>query len=190
MKLPIIFSFVLVFMIGLFGASDVMAQEKEIHDPLKKPHIWRKLVDTPDDRGLWAEYMGKGWKEMTDEDKRYINKWIKAIVMEAESKINYDDYVATKFNSMDELLTWERMIMEESNRISELKSNVSANFLLIEDMFKEIFEELDRDYKTYDEVHADGNYRQLKWVENHENKITYIKEQIIVSYKKKYGVKN
>ncbi len=88
---------------------------------------------------------------------------------------------------MNELLTWEKLMKEESSRITELKSNVSANFLLIEDTFVDIFEELDREYKRYEDVHTDGKYRQVKWVEDHENKINYIKEQVVLTYKKKYG---
>ncbi len=89
MKLPIILTFALLL---LFGSSAV-AQEKEIHDPLKKPHLWRQLVDTPENDELWAEYMGKDWKGMTEEDKRYIGKWKAAIALENEPKINYDEFI-------------------------------------------------------------------------------------------------
>lgn len=189
MKPSFMLTLVLVLVIKLFGASEALAQKKEIYDPLKKPHLWKQLTDTPENNALWSEYMNKKWKDMTEEDKRYINKWKKAIALSSKQNINYDDYV-TRFKSMAELLGWEKTILDESAEIATLKSNVAANFLLIEDNFQTIFEELGYDYVKYDDVHKNGKYLKIKWVEDHENKINYIKEQVFAMYKKKYGVKN
>jgi len=193
MKLQFILSLSLLLFMGILNETEAQGknggEQKEIYDPLKKPHLWRQLVDTPDNQSLWAEYMGKGWKDMTEEDKRYINRWRKAIEENNVPKVDYDSFVSTKFHSMEELLTWERMIMKESDRVAELKTNIAANFLLIEDTFVVLFEELDRGYRRYDEVHTDGKYNQIKWVEDHENRINYIKEQVVETYKKKYKMK-
>ncbi|GEM_PF-5700423 len=193
MKLQFILSLSLFLLVGIPNQTEAQVknggEQKEIYDPLKKPHLWRKLVDTPDNQSLWAEYMGKDWKDMTEEDKRYISRWRKAIVENNAPKVDYESFVSTKFNSMEELLTWERMMMEESHRVTELKTNIAANFLLIEDTFVDLFEELDRGYRRYDQVHKDGKYNQIKWVEDHENRINYIKEQVVEAYKRKYKMK-
>jgi signal recognition particle subunit SEC65 len=176
-----------LFFLGIFCLPQFASAQ--VHDPLKKPDIWAKLKINPADEELWKMYFGK--KEMSDDDHAKMDTWKKQLSEVSKPTTTRTDTKSTNnIETWNDLQGWEEMIMEDRNEIIKLKSNVSANFLLIEELFGQIYEELDLSYKPYEEVHADNKYPKTKWVEEHESKIQAAKEKKLEEFKKRNNIKN
>lgn len=83
----------------------------------------------------------------------------------------------------------ESIILGENKKLQELKKNVRANFSVIEDVYKNIFHEFNIEYVYYKVKHPDGNYPEMKWVEEQEKKLQKLKQDQIEELRKKYTVK-
>lgn len=98
----------------------------------------------------------------------------------------------TKVNKAEmrkELAGIESVILSESKKLQELKKNVRANFSVIEDTYNTIFKEFNIQYVYYKTKYPDGNFPEMRWVENQEKKLQKLKQDQIAELRKKYSVK-
>jgi hypothetical protein len=86
---------------------------------------------------------------------------------------------------MKQLAQLEAMIMQERNDIAELKRNVFENFILIEDALKDEFANYGVEYQYYSDVHPDGKYNEIRWIEEQELRLRQLKLKKIAELKKK-----
>jgi hypothetical protein len=77
------------------------------------------------------------------------------------------------------------MIMEERNDIAELKRNIFENFVLIEDVLKDEFASFGVEYQYYSDIHPDGKYNEIRWIEEQELRLKQLKLKKIAELKKK-----
>ncbi|MEN7547486.1 hypothetical protein AAG747_06185 [Rapidithrix thailandica] len=71
----------------------------------------------------------------------------------------------------------EKIMLEEPVNLIELKANINANFILIEDAYEEEFVDLGVEYKTYQEAHPKGDYSQARWVEEKSQQLQLLKKK-------------
>lgn len=184
-------------------------------DPYNKPELWKRIKANPNDSSLWVKYTGKTWKAMTPKERENIARirqelYIQSIA-EQESIIGELDNSAAQpagaqgealfvgyaspqslakpktvsESDMKQLAQLEAMIMQERNDIAELKRNIFENFILIEDALKEEFASFGVEYKYYSEVHPDGKYNEVRWIEEQEMRLKQLKMKKIAELKKK-----
>jgi len=82
----------------------------------------------------------------------------------------------------------EAIIMPEWEGMADLKKNVAENFVILEDMYKDIFTEQGIDFQNYTLAHPDGKYSQVKWIEELDGKLRKAKENQLKEIKKKYNM--
>lgn len=87
-----------------------------------------------------------------------------------------------------EMAGMEAMILQEQGELKELKQNINANFALIEEYYKEIFQEYGETYVYYKEKYPNGKYSEVKWVEDQEKQIRALKMRQIQELRKKFVV--
>lgn len=80
----------------------------------------------------------------------------------------------------------EAIVMPEWEGMADLKRNIAENFVILEDMYKDIFTEQGIDFQNYTTVHPDGKYSQVKWIEELDGKLRQEKEKQLKEIKKKY----
>lgn len=85
---------------------------------------------------------------------------------------------------MKQLAQLEAMIMQERNDIAELKRNIFENFVLIEDALKDEFASFGVQYQYYSEIHPDGKYNEVRWIEEQEQRLKQLKLKKIAELKK------
>ncbi|TAD98699.1 MAG: hypothetical protein EAZ97_10495 [Bacteroidetes bacterium] len=78
------------------------------------------------------------------------------------------------------------LMLAENPEVRELKRNIYANFVILEDAYQELFKDHGLKYKTYDQVHPEGEYSQLKWIEEQDQKIQAVKEKRVKALYKRY----
>ena len=176
-----------------------------MEDPLKKPAIWAKLKDNPNDIKLWTDYVGKRLQDMTPKEKEKVSRWKQELMLEAiadreaimtsqdkptdtppgQARMSTVVYIPRK-----QLAEMEAHIREENKEIAELRNNVSENFVILEEMFKEAYKELGEEYRTYREVHPDRKYNEIRWIEEQETRLRLLKERKIEELRKMYVVKD
>ncbi|MBT33987.1 MAG: hypothetical protein CMO01_30360 [Thalassobius sp.] len=143
-------------------------------DPLKKPEVWEKLKINPYNDALWTAYFNEDLFTLTKEQYIEYNTW-KAQLVEQLSKENEkkelellkrrEEYLANRYSYKK---------LTESD-FEELSQNVSKNFPIIEQYFKEQFEALGESYQSYAEAHPEKEYNHTKWVEENEEKLMNLK---------------
>ncbi|WP_375561702.1 hypothetical protein ACE193_03890 [Bernardetia sp. OM2101] len=84
----------------------------------------------------------------------------------------------------------EAIIMPEWEGMSDLKQNIAENFVILEDMYKDIFTEQGIEFQNYTVAHPDGKYSQIKWIEELDGKLRKAKEKQLSELKKKYNMSN
>lgn len=82
----------------------------------------------------------------------------------------------------------EAIIMPEWEGMSSLKQNIAENFVILEDMYKDIFTEQGIEFENYTLAHPDGKYSQIKWIEELDGKLQKAKEQQLKELKKKFNM--
>ncbi len=190
---------IMVFWAGSAFAQLEVGLEK---DPYKKPAIWKMLKKMPNNIRLWSEYIGKPVDKFTEMDKQNIQNW--RIVMKNDGRspsgsMSYaptgyaksSSYENRKVISPDDqkyLKDIATVIMLENPEIAELKKNVQANFLLIEDKFNDMFINLGMEYKYYDDVYPYGGYEEMRWVEEMERKIQTARRKEVMRVRNRYVV--
>lgn len=184
--------FVLVFCV--LSVTSAFAQE-EVNDPLKKPAVWEKLVKAPANRALWAEYFGKPLEKLSYEENEKLSLWSQVLTLRSimaeevviestgdddeepvESDVAYGadgkEVIVMDQADFDNLA---QMVMSEKQEVAELKTNIHENFVILEDLFRDIFKEHGKEYVSYDEAHPDGKFPIVRWVEQTEKKIQEMK---------------
>jgi hypothetical protein len=209
---PLASLFVLFFCLAALGQAK--AQGTSVEDPYKKPMIWKKIKNNPNDSSLWVTYVGKKWSAMNRKEQENIAKWRQELYIQSiadkESIIGEVDREkaepvdprakdpffgvvlpapaspAARYNESDmkQVATLEQMIMEERPDIAELKKNVFENFVILEDALREAFAELGAEYRYYADVHTDGKYSELKWIEEQEIRLKQLKVAKVNQIKK------
>lgn len=171
------------------------AQAQFIDDPLKKPAQWEKVRKNPTDIETWANYYGKKWILMTPAEQQQVMEWKhqlilqdiadkEAIVTSAEKPAS----ASSKINSPTELPAkalqdMEALIREEKKGLNDLRSNIHENFVILEDMYRDIFKELGVTYVPYEKKYPKGDYSRVKWIEEQEAQIKILKENKIKQMK-------
>ncbi|MCU0449418.1 MAG: hypothetical protein MUC97_06160 [Bernardetiaceae bacterium] len=207
------FLFVLLFCLGTYAVAHAQAPGTG-EDPYKKPALWKKLRSNPNDSSLWVKYVGKRWSVMTRREKESIARWrqelyIQSIAdkesivgeLEKEADVPVDPMDKDPFYNvpmpkvapaapryteadMKQLGMLEEMIMDERPDIATLKQNVFENFVILEDVLNEAFAELGVKYRYFAEVHADGKYSELRWIEEQETRLKQAKQAKVAQMRK------
>jgi len=174
----------ILFFVGFLFTFQAIAQKE---DPRNKPYLWLEIKMNPADRTLWAEYYDRPtWDELSLDELKEASNLREDLLRRLT--MNKDTTYEHPFNSWEHLVGWEEMIMEDSHEIEDLKSNVAANFLIIEELFTSVFQELDLEYVPYKKVYPKANYSKIKWVEEHEEKVKMAKDQKIAQFRKQYNI--
>lgn len=87
-------------------------------------------------------------------------------------------------NDFKQVAKLEEMIMEERPDIAELKKNIFENFVILEDALREAFAEMGAEYRYYADVHTDGKYSEMKWIEEQEVRLKQLKVAKVNAIKK------
>lgn len=171
-------------------------------DPKKKPAVWAKLKDNPTSSEIWYEYMGKKWTEMSLPEQEQMSILRQELLLrkltEADSGEGSEAVASTnttatpkKLDSTkaSEMANIEALFLAEESEITELKSNLSENFVILEDRYRELFAEYGQTYKSYDEAHPDGKRSLSDWIDEQEKKVKELKRKQLEEFKKKNGLK-
>ncbi|WP_027003548.1 hypothetical protein [Hugenholtzia roseola] len=102
-----------------------------------------------------------------------------------EAAKNSSAYSTISFADMQGI---EAVVMPEREGMAELKQNIAENFVIIEDLYKEIYEEQGLTYTYYRDKHPDGKYNQVKWIEDIEADLQSIKERQLKKLRDKYRI--
>ena len=190
---PMTYTYLFVAKIGIwcllsvFTAFSVQAQF--IDDPLKKPAQWEKVRQNPTDLEAWANYYGKKWTLMTPTEQQQVMEWKhqlilqdiadkEAIVTSAENPTANKSLTSSEI-PVKAVQDMEAFIREDKKGLDELRSNIHENFVILEDMYRDIFKELGVTYIPYEQKHPKGDYSRVKWIEEHEAQIKILKENKI-----------
>ncbi|WP_448517835.1 hypothetical protein [Rhodoflexus sp.] len=168
------------------------AQAQFIDDPLKKPAQWTKVRQNPDDLETWCNYYGKKWVLMSQTEQQQILEWKHQLLLQdiadkeaiiTSASANTSTVSAAKLPASSDLpraiADMEGMIREEHKGLNELRSNVHENFVILEDMYRDIFKELGVTYIPYEKRYPNGDYSRIKWIEEQEAQIKMLKENKI-----------
>lgn len=82
----------------------------------------------------------------------------------------------------------EAIIMPEWEGMADLKQNIAENFVILEDMYKDIFDEQGLEFQNYTAAHPDGKYSQIKWIEELDGKLRKAKEKQLSELKEKFNI--
>ena len=189
-----------------------------VEDPLKKAEIWKQLKDNPVDAKLWSDYFGKALTDLSPKEKQQLSDWKQELMLkhladneavvgfvvdiensedvfideDAYSEIEKRIQEALKNGEMSVSLAdftgIEAMIMLESNSVKELKRNILQNFVILEDLYSDRFDEYETKYTYYSETHPDGKYDFIKWIDEQDAKLHDLKMAEINQLKEKYKV--
>lgn len=168
-----------------------VAQAQFVDDPLKKPEQWAKVRQAPHDLEAWANYYGKKWILMTPAEQQQIMEWKHQLLLQEiadkeaiVTSMEKPTVASSGASSSSELpakalADMEAFIREEQKGLAELRSNIHENFVILEDMYRDIFKELGVTYIPYDKKHPNGDYSRVKWIEEQEAQIKMLKENKI-----------
>ena len=150
---------------GLFISIAPAVAGQTVNDPLKKPTIWKRLVDDPKNDNLWQSYFGKDLFELTSDESRNYKKWKSDLVIAKRNKEQAEtNKLLDKYKSGDSYVA-------KSPYLQKLMSNISKNFMLIEDYFDEEFDRYGASYEFYEDKYPKGEYNKVQWIEEHEKKL-------------------
>ena len=171
---PLLFFKVTIVFLLLSSLAFCQSEEGNIDDPLKKPEIWEKLKVNPYNDALWTAYFNEDLFTLTKEQYIDFNAW-KVYLVDLQSQENEkkelellkrrEEYLANRYSYKK---------LTESD-FEELVQNVSKNFPIIEQYFKEQFEALGEKYQFYVDVHPEKEYNHTRWVEENEAKLMNLK---------------
>jgi hypothetical protein len=185
----------------------IQAQDFE-EDPLKHPEIWAKLLKTPSDFTLWNEYIGREWGEMSKEEKTEVIAWRRHLLAGKtftkketqitgipeehieETEVITQEVIKVEQLNVREIKALEAIMLEEEQEMTQLTGNISSNFIMIEDLYDEIFKELGHTYIFYDEKHPKGKYSKTSWVEEQEKNVKKIKKKRYRSLRSRIKITN
>ena len=201
------FIFIIISVMVFCLLSFLPTQGQSIQDPLKKPRVWAMIMDAPESRISWVKYMGKPWSTLSEKEKKQIEVWknkIQNLVDEANNAaiINTDEDVFAGFDNTEAakahkevvekeelnkatfFASYEKAMIEESQLLVGLKRNIIANFIIIDDTYREEFEAIGIAYQTYDKVHPENKYNKETWVVEKEKELIEFKKKQLEELKK------
>lgn len=172
----------------------IQAQDFE-DDPLDHPELWQKLLKTPSDFTIWNEYIGREWGKMSKEEKTEVIAWRRHLLAGKsftkkqsqitgipthhveEAEVIVQEVIKVEQLNVKEIRALEAIMLEEEQEMTQLTTNISSNFIVIEDLYDEIYKELGQTYVFYSEKHPKGKYSKTSWVEEQEKNIKTIKKK-------------
>jgi hypothetical protein len=182
-----------------FSISESKAFADE--DPLGKPKVWEQLKKSPIDSVLWAQYVGKAWVCMNNQETQKIEKWRKDLlhILELEhdsgenvvwndpkehlnGKLEYVDHaIEEEKGRLDiEMKVYEKdletSVLNETTQMQRLKQNVLINFVIIEDLYEEEFTKLGVKYVWYEDKYPKRNYNKSQWIHEKEGELKQLKK--------------
>ncbi len=80
------------------------------------------------------------------------------------------------------------LVLMESTELKELKKNITANFLIIQDTYVDIFKSLGLKYIYYEKIYPNGGYSEEKWVQEMDKKVNDVKKKQVRDITEKYSV--
>ncbi len=80
------------------------------------------------------------------------------------------------------------LVMLESTELKELKKNITANFLIIQDTYVDVFKSLGLKYIYYEKIYPNGGYAEEKWIQEMDKKINEVKKKRVRDITEKYSV--
>ncbi|TAF33623.1 MAG: hypothetical protein EAZ57_05300 [Cytophagales bacterium] len=192
------------FVIHSAQAQDDADDAGWIEDPLKKPAIWEKLLDNPTDSELWESYVGQEMKGMSPKERERLNLWKQELMLrhildnenvigikvndKATDGVFIDETAFKEFQqklkdapkgesiTVAEIAGIEAIIMSEQSDLKELRTNVAQNFVILEDVYFDAFEQLGVKYLYYKDKYPKGEITQMKWVEQHDEELKKLKK--------------
>ncbi|GAB4329009.1 MAG: hypothetical protein OHK0038_02950 [Flammeovirgaceae bacterium] len=194
----LVFKILIVAGIFLGMTMPTYGQVAQKGDFLNKPELWKKITENYNDSLTWSSYIGLPWACMSLSDRKYIQSIREAFRKESakvtkltnntpadnnfwgdasdQSNTNYTTELAAKEKALynNQL---ENVISEEPPVIADLKKNLSQNFVLIEDTFKDEFEMFGGKYEYYSQVHPDKKYSQELWVSEKSKELKELKRK-------------
>ncbi len=190
--------------IFMFFAFTAFSQDEQPNDPLNKPAIWEQVAAAPNQQSLWVQYFEKPWISLTVVEKERISLWRKQL-----NRKNYEQEIRQTAQNSEKL--WNNMmsdtenneeirtkievekaqfhkmltnhVMPENELIADLKKNVEANFILLEDIYKVEFAELGATYTEYATEHPNGKYSKILWIEHQTRKLNQLKSDYLAELK-------
>lgn len=185
-------------LLALLHCGVAFGQQDTSTDPLKKPELWSRLKDNPADMELWASYVGKKWATMSPAEQQRTMQWKQQLMLQIIS--DKEAIITSVGRKIDEkqvrlselenkqLAQVSEVIATDREELRELKANINENFVILEDLYSQIFSELGAEYKYYLEAHPNDAYSKVRWVEEQEAKIKLLKEAKIKQLKKGYAM--
>lgn len=168
--LKITYRIIICFVFGMMFSVSTIAngQGADLKDPLKKPEVWKKLEIDPKNDNLWQSYFGKDLFELTPEEGKNYHVWQAHLVQAKKRKEKEEEDALIKKYTKKEYLP-------QSNYLRKMMSNISKNFMLIEDYFDDEFEKAGGSYIFYEEKHPKGDLNRVLWIELQENELIKLK---------------
>jgi len=90
--------------------------------------------------------------------------------------------------TMSEFAGIEAIVMAERDDARDLKENIQVNFVILEDVYNEVFEEYGIKYVFYKEKHPKLDYDKNKWIAEHDAQLKKIKTEQINKIKGMFSV--
>ncbi|MCS6969317.1 MAG: hypothetical protein RMJ44_12095 [Cytophagales bacterium] len=179
----------------LFVAANHCLYAQIINDPLKKPALWAKVLQNPESTEVWTDYVGKKWDAMTPEEQHQVMEWKRQLLLQEIAE--KEAIVTTAANPQSAkranpvvseekakgIADMESLMREEGKGLHELRANINENFVILEDMYRDIFRELGVEYVYYEQAHPKGDYSRIKWIEEQEARIKLLRENKIKQLK-------
>ncbi len=145
-----------------------LANGQGANDPLKKPHIWRKLASEPTNVALWQAYFGKDIFEFSDVEHEQWSAWRKELLKAREGGDAADRQRASDVYKYGQL---------QDPYYQNLISNLHGNFVMIEDYFSEQFKFYNQTYTFYSDKYPKGNFNRETWISEQEQRLTVLQKQ-------------
>ena len=136
-----------------------------MNDPLKKPDTWKRLIEDPKNDNLWHSYFGKDLFELTATESRDYKLWKSQLILAQRKKQEEErEKLLDKFKT-------EESYVAKSPYLRNLMSNISKNFMLIEDFFDDEFSKHGAKYDFYEDKYPKGDFNKISWIEENEKKL-------------------
>lgn len=143
-------------------------------DPLKKPFIWKQLKSNPSNEALWIAYFGKDLFDFSDKEYENFTAWKNQLIKERDRDIkpikNKTEVVKRKY--------YEQVYGKiKDPYYQNLITNISSNFLMIEEYFYEQFSFYNNDYTFYSDKYPKGKYDKEQWISEQEKMLEKIRSE-------------
>jgi len=193
----------LLFFITLFASQQAHAQ---LNDPLNRgAERWDKLVKNVNSKLEWESYFQKKYANMSADEKSKIEEWKQLILTQntgaggnsgnstaltdddndwtaADAQLKQATLDYNKSKALEKDKYFDEMLkglLVEPAELSDLKSNINENFVIIDMLYAEEFEKYGEKYKSYREAYPTGKYDKMKWIEEQDKRLVAIKKQYV-----------